>query len=83
MSVQFLPLRNYVLLDVEPEPEMSSVIQVQKATEGLVRFATITAIGPDVKDAQVGQRVMASLTAGVEMEWGTLIQEPAILGLAG
>jgi hypothetical protein len=81
MSVTFSPLRNGVLLQLEPTPERSSIIAVQKAHEDLVRFATIVAVGPEVRDAKVGQRVIASITAGVEVPGGHLITEPAIIGL--
>jgi hypothetical protein len=79
--VEFVPLRNGVLLDVEPMPERSQVIAVQRAVEDLVRFARVVAIGPEVREAKVGQRVLASITAGVEVPGGHLIEETAIIGL--
>ena len=81
MSVTFQPLRNGVLLALEATPERSSIIAVQRSIEDLVRFATIVAVGPDVKDAKVGQRVIASVTAGAEVPGGTLVNETAIIGL--
>ena len=79
--VEFQPLRNGVLLTLEPTPEQSSIIAVQKAHEDLVRFGTIVAVGPEVKDAKVGQRVLCSITAGVEVPGGHLITETNIIGL--
>jgi hypothetical protein len=81
MSVTFQPLRNGVLLALEATPERSKLIAVQQSLEDLVRLATVVAIGPEVKDAKVGQRVIASITAGVEVPGGHLINEPAIIGL--
>lgn len=83
MSVTYTPLLNHVLLALEPEPEQSSVIQVQRATVGLTRFATVTAIGPEVREVKVGQRVLASLTAGVEIGEGVvMVPESSVLGVA-
>ena len=79
MSVTFQPLRNGVLLALEPTPERSKLIAVQQSLEDLVRFATVVAVGPDVKDAKVGQKVLANITAGVEVPGGHLINEGAII----
>lgn len=82
MPVSFVPLRNGVLLEIEPTAEKSKIIAVQQQVEDLVRFGTIRAIGPEVKDAKVGQRVLASITAGAEVPGGLhLIYETAIIGL--
>ena len=81
MTINFQPLVNNLLLTLEPEPEMSSIIHVQKSLVDLVRYGEITAIGPEVRDLKVGQRVLASVTAGVEMADGILIPETAVLGI--
>ena len=81
MSVEFQPLIANVLIRVEPEPELSRVIAVQRSLEGLCRYGEILATGPEVRDVKVGQRVIASITAGTEMAQGTLIPETAILGI--
>ena len=81
MTINFQPLVNNLLLTLEPEPEMSSIIHVQKALVDLVRYGEITAIGPEVRDLKVGQRVLASVTAGVELAEGVLIPETAVLGI--
>ena len=77
------PLTDHLLLTLEPEPEMSSIIAVQKATEGLARFGTIQAIGPEVRDLKPGMRVLASITAGVEMpqESVVMIRETSVMGI--
>jgi hypothetical protein len=81
VSISFQPLVNQLLLTLEPEPPQSAIIDVQRATEGLARFGEVTAIGPEVRDVKVGQRVLASITAGVEMPSGMLISEEAVLGI--
>jgi hypothetical protein len=81
MTVVMNPLTNHLLLALEPDVEPSKIIAVQKATEGLVRFATVTAVGPEVRDVKPGQRVLASITAGVELgDRVVMIAESAILG---
>lgn len=82
MTVTMKPLLNNLLLKIEPEPEVSKIIAVQKTTEGLARFGRITAVGPEVRDVKTGQRVLASITAGMELGQGVvMIQESAVLGI--
>jgi co-chaperonin GroES (HSP10) len=82
MTVTFTPLLNHVLLRLEAEPEASSIIAVQKSVEGLTRFGTVTAVGPEVRDVKVGQRVLASITAGVEIQSKVImVAEAAVLGV--
>jgi hypothetical protein len=81
VSISFQPLVNHLLITVEPDPPQSTIIDVQRATEGLARFGEVTAIGPEVRDVKVGQRVLASITAGVEIPSGTLISEDSVLGI--
>lgn len=75
------PLWNQLLLVLEPEPAQSSIIQVQKNLVDLTRYATVKAVGPEVRDVKIGQRVLASVTAGVETAQGILITESAVLGI--
>jgi NADPH:quinone reductase-like Zn-dependent oxidoreductase len=78
MSVIFHPTIDRLLVTLEPEPEMSQVIQVQKKYAGLCRWGTVTAIGPEVRDVKPGQRVLCNIIAGVEMAQGMLIDEDAV-----
>ena len=81
-AVVLAPLTNHVLLRLEPEPERSTIIHVQKATVDLARFGKITATGPEVRDVKVGHRVLASITAGVELSEGVvMVKESAVLGI--
>lgn len=82
MTVAMSPLLNNLLLALEPEPEPSSIIAVQKSTEGLARFGRVTSVGPEVRDVKPGQRVLASITAGVEIGRGVvMIPETSVLGV--
>lgn len=80
MSVQFTPLMDNLVVQIEPEPEMSRTIQVQRAVEGLCRFARVVSCGPECRDVKRGQRVLASVTAGVELQAGVImIAEKSVL----
>jgi co-chaperonin GroES (HSP10) len=81
-GVELEPLTNHLLLVLEPEPEKSKTIVLANQLEGLARFGKITAIGPEVRDLKVGMRVLASITAGVEVQAGVvMIAEGAVLGI--
>jgi hypothetical protein len=82
VPIGFQPLLDGILLDLEPEAPLSTIIDVQQQYEKLCRWGRILAIGPEVRDAKVGQRVLASITAGVEMDFGILIRETALLAYA-
>jgi NADPH:quinone reductase-like Zn-dependent oxidoreductase len=42
----------------------------------------VTAVGPEVRDVKVGQRVLASITASVQIQDTIhMVAEPAILGV--
>ena len=80
MSVTLQPLLNHVTLRLEPEPEKSKIIAVQSAYESLARFGVVEAVGPEVRDVKVGMRVLASVTAGVQLDDGlTMIPEDSVL----
>lgn len=82
MSV-FTPFTNFVVLHLEPEAHSPGLIQVQRETESRVRYGRIMSIGPEVRDKKPGQRVLASLTAGVEIKPGyVVIPEQAVLAYA-
>jgi len=76
-----MPSRDGLIIRLEPEPELSKVIHVQRAHEDLARFGEIVALGPEVRDLKIGQRVLASITAGVELPQGVLVSQKAVLGI--
>jgi hypothetical protein len=73
MSVEFQPLINNLLIRLEPEPERSKLIHAHKATQDLVRFGLVLTVGPEVRDIRKGQRVLASITAGIELQEGVVM----------
>lgn len=81
-QVKFHPLLNNLLIQLEPEPEQSTIIAVQKFTEGLARKGKVLSVGPEVRDVRVGQTVLASITAGVELSQGVvMVTERAVIGV--
>jgi hypothetical protein len=82
VSIEFQPLVSNLIVRLQPEPELSSTIKVQRSTEGLCRYGEILAIGPEVRDLKVGQTVLASIAPGSDMPGiGVLIPETAVLGI--
>jgi hypothetical protein len=78
VPISFQPLRNNILLSVEPEPPKSSLLLTPSQTEGLCRYAKVLSVGPEVRFVKPGERVLASLTAGVELASGVVISEAAV-----
>jgi co-chaperonin GroES (HSP10) len=82
MTVTLDPLTNHLLLALEPEAAKSKTIVLAGQLEGLARFGKVVSIGPEVRDVKVGQRVMASITAGVEVGPGVvMVTETNVLGV--
>jgi hypothetical protein len=83
VTVTLSPMTHHLLLVLEPEPEKSKTIVLAGQLEGLARFGKVISIGPEVRDIKVGMRVLASITAGVEVQAGVvMIAEGAVLGIA-
>lgn len=81
MAITFDPLGDRILIEVEPEPDLSPLLYVQKDHEDLARFAKILALGPEVRGLSVGQRILASVLAGTIMAQGTVITQQQVLGV--
>lgn len=77
----FTPLTNFVVLELEAEAVVDpGVIMLVGGTEPRVRYATVLSVGPEVRDMRPGRRVLASITAGVDLTDGHIvIPEDAIL----
>jgi hypothetical protein len=78
VTISFQPLRNQILLSVEPAPPRSALLDTPYQTEPLCRYAKVVAVGPEVRFVKPGERVLASLTAGVELASGVVISEAAV-----
>jgi co-chaperonin GroES (HSP10) len=82
MTVTLDPLTNHLLLSLEPEAAKSKTIVLAGQLEGLARFGKVVSVGPEVRDLKVGQRVLASITAGVEVQAGVvMVTETNVLGV--
>lgn len=78
----FTPLKNFVVIELEQEAITNQgLIQLVGGTEPLVRYAKVLTTGPEVRDLRAGQRVLASITAGVELsdQGHVVIPQDAIL----
>lgn len=77
--MKITPLRNQVLLRLQngtAPPHGLAVIQAERA---VCRFR-VMACGPDVRDVQEGQIVLANRLAGTSIGDELLLPESAILG---
>ena len=79
MPVSFTPLTNHLLIELEPQPRRSQIIEEPMERAKLTRFAKVLSVGPEVRDVKPGDRIIASITAGQELPWGHLISESAVL----
>lgn len=78
----FTPLTNFVVLELEAETVMDpGVIMLVGGTEPRVRYAKVVSVGPEVRDMRPGRRVLASITAGVDLgdDHHIVLAEDAIL----
>lgn len=82
MTVTLAPVRDQVLVTLEPEPEASQIVATVKAASDRLRWAVVRAVGPEVRDVRVGRRVLLSILAGVEVAGGFLVPEASIVAYA-
>lgn len=73
-----IPLGRQVLIHPEPTAPKSAIL-VTLESDGPHQWATVLAIGPEVRDTVVGQRVYASTNQGHWVGADMLIPETAIL----
>lgn len=81
--MRITPLRNMVLVRLEDTQERvaGGVVLVELAKQPSM-YATVEAVGPEVRDAQVGARVIVSRLQGIEVLGRVLLPEGAILATA-
>ena len=79
------PLRDWVLVDMRdatPSSLSNAIIQVVRLERPVSTYATVCAIGEDVRDVEVGARVVISRLQGIEIAGGALlIPESAVLAM--
>ena len=76
------PLRDMVLVapDAVDDAPTASAIQVVRLEVPPTWRGIVRAVGPEVREARAGQRVVMSRLQGIEIDGGVLLPEDAILG---
>jgi len=78
MSLKIQPLRNMVLVELQPEkPQIG--LQVIRAPQA-VRPAKILAVGPEVQDLAVDMVALVNTVAATSINGCLLVPQHAILG---
>ena len=72
------PLKNHVLVELMPEAPRSALLTVI-TNPSRAQPAQVVAIGPEVRDVKVGQRVLVSRLAGQEIGDKVLLREESVL----
>ena len=73
-----IPLGDLVVVELLPEPPRSSLLVVI-TSPSRSQLAKIVAIGPEVRDVQVGERVLVSRLAGQDVGDKVILQERSVL----
>lgn len=74
------PQRNFVLVELRPDAESKpSGIEIVRLAQTPSQFATVLAIGPDVREVVVGSTVIVSRLQGIVVEDKLLLPESAVL----
>lgn len=76
--MKVIPLRNMVLLRLQNRTVSAHGLTVIQAERAVCRFAVV-ACGPEVRDVQRGQTVLANRLAGTSIGDELLLPESAIL----
>lgn len=79
--MRITPLRNMVLvtLDETSERRTESGLALVELAKQPSMYATVEAVGPEVREARVGARVVVSRLQGIEVLGRVLLPEGAIL----
>lgn len=67
------PLRNLVVVTLEPEPEPDGLIQVVRQHREPSCLARIDAVGPECREATPGRACVVSRLQGVVLEDGRVV----------
>ena len=73
------PLRDLVLVALEDEAPTPSAIEVVRLDRPPTCYARVLAVGPEVRDTRVGQRVAISRLQGIVVGEQLLLPEGAVL----
>ena len=78
------PLRNLVLVTLDASMERAAgagLVLVELQRQPSV-WGTVNAVGPEVRDVEVGARYVVSRLQGIEVDGRVLLPEPAVLSRA-
>ena len=81
--MKITPLRDMLVLRLLPEPERASPLVRVALLERASAHAEVVAVGPEARDARVGQHVIVSRHQGMRVDLGeplVLVRESAVLG---
>ncbi len=76
------PLRDWLVVRLLPEPKPQGLIQTVELHARPSVHAEIVAVGPETREARVGQRVVVSRLQGITVDLGeplVLMRETAVL----
>lgn len=76
--MQVIPLRDMLL--VEPEAPASRGLLTVIRPERAAKTVTVKAVGPEVREVKVGQRVIVNTIAGTQVGGAWLVSQRAVLG---
>lgn len=79
VPLRVLPLRDLVLVVLEEPPAPSALVTVVRLERQPTTLARVHAIGPEVRETHVGQRVIVSRLQGIEVGTEVLLPESAVL----
>ena len=78
LSVRIMPLRNMVLVRLEPEAPLSGLQVIRP--ERVVRPAKILACGPEVRDLAPDMVALVNIVTATQVDGCYLVPAPSILG---
>ena len=79
-TVSIVPVRDLLVVAPEAPKQLSStLIEVVDLTPKNAFRGTVLAVGPEVRDVRVGQRVLFSRLQGTEVMGRIVLSESAIL----
>jgi len=82
MPLRIQPLRNIVVVELEPLDQRAQGQLTVIREAQLIRLARVTACGPEVRDLQPGQRVLINTTVATSLNGSLLVPESTVLGTA-
>lgn len=77
MTYTLAPLGSRLLVRLRPTPQKGLILRV--ANDDAARPADVIAIGPEVRDFEVGQGVLVSALAGQKVGDDVLLPESSVL----